>query len=769
MGIFSINWRGIRDLTVACFIGSKDGTGTHRMTAAEARTLLNVADGATANSSDAALLARANHTGTQAQSTVTNLVTDLAAKADLVGGVVPTSQIPSIAITEYLGTAANQAAMLALSGEKGDWCDRTDTGSVWVITGTDPAVLGDWTELSYPGAPVTSVNGQTGIVVLGNTDVGAASAAQGTTADSAVQPGDNVSDLTNDAGYTTVAAVAAGYQPLDSDLTAIAALTTAAYGRAFLSLADAAASRTYIAAAAAVHSHAISDVTNLTTSLAAKADLVGGVVPTSQIPAVAITEYLGTVASQAAMLLLDGDRGDWCLRSDTGSTWILAADDSSLLASWVEINYPTAPVTSVNSQTGAVSLGYGDVGAAAASHSHTLLSITDAGTAAAADTVDFATAAQGSTADSALQPSDIASGTITARTGDIDLSGGSDGHVLTVQADGSLALEAAAGGGGSPGGSSGQLQYNNAGAFGGTTAIVYAGSGTHLTVTAQAVTDVPVAFKLAASQTANAFEINSSSGSGGDVLLVGPTADVDLVQKLQVSSGNIVAGGGVTSTGSQGCICIGDTCSIGNFSKWTVVLGRSINVGTFATASFFAGYMHTINARSVVFCVGYLNRIDADGSVATGSQSFARFYGQRVHSIGQFAAVGDNQSSQVIMRVKTTDATPTEMFVNGSSARLTIASGIVATYKMEITGIKSDGSAVAVYHRLVTIKNVGGTTSLVGSVQTVGTDHEDNASTDVSITADDTNDSLKVEVTGIASETWRWFATLSGHELGYGT
>lgn len=42
----------------------------------------------------------------------------------------------------------------------------------------------------------------------------------------------------------TTAGVAAGYQPLDADLTAIAALTTTSYGRALLALADAAAGRT---------------------------------------------------------------------------------------------------------------------------------------------------------------------------------------------------------------------------------------------------------------------------------------------------------------------------------------------------------------------------------------------------------------------------------------------------------------------------------------------------------------------------------------------
>ncbi len=48
--------------------------------------------------------------------------------------------------------------------------------------------------------------------------------------------------------YATTAAVAAGYQPLDSDLTAIAALTTTSFGRGALEAANAGAFRTYIGA-----------------------------------------------------------------------------------------------------------------------------------------------------------------------------------------------------------------------------------------------------------------------------------------------------------------------------------------------------------------------------------------------------------------------------------------------------------------------------------------------------------------------------------------
>lgn len=84
---------------------------------------------------------------------------------------LPASQLPDMAVTEFLGEVANQTAMLALSGEKGDWCIRTDTGTVWVIAGAAPSSLGSWRQLSYPTAPVTSVAGRTGIVTLTKTDV----------------------------------------------------------------------------------------------------------------------------------------------------------------------------------------------------------------------------------------------------------------------------------------------------------------------------------------------------------------------------------------------------------------------------------------------------------------------------------------------------------------------------------------------------------------------------------------------------------------------
>lgn len=124
-------------------------------------------------------------------------------------------------------------------------------------------------------------------------------------------------------------------------------------------------------------------------ALAGKADLVAGKIQTSQIPSLAIVDYLGDVASQSAMLSLDGDRGDWCIRTDAQTAYILTADDSTQVGSWIALPHPTSPVLSVNGQTGVIVLGASDVGAQPADATLTAL----AGVATSSDKLIYATGA----------------------------------------------------------------------------------------------------------------------------------------------------------------------------------------------------------------------------------------------------------------------------------------------------------------------------------------------------------------------------------------
>jgi hypothetical protein len=190
---------------------------------------------------------------------------------------------------------------------------------------------------------------------------------------------------------------------------------------------------------------------------------------------------------------------------------------------------------------------------------------------------------------------------------------------------------------------------------------------------------------------------------------------------------------------------------------------QNTSSGTYSTA---IGIACTATALGAV-ALGDVALATANNGFASGSNATADRLGMRAHAAGTFANLARAQYARFVCRRVTNNDTPATLFTNGSSTRITIPSGTVLSFIAQITGIKTDGSAVAKYIREGTIKNVGGTTTLVGSIITVGTDHEDNASTDVAITADDTNDALDISVTGIAAETWRWVAVVQGVEIAY--
>ncbi len=152
--------------------------------------------------------------------------TALNGKADLVGGVVPTSQLPSLAVTEYLGSVATQTALLALTGQKGDWAIRTDTGSTWVIVGTNPSVIGDWVELATPADAVSSVNGYTGSVTLAHSDVGALSLTGGSLTGNVTSSADiSAANLTG-TGTLTIVGISASGTVTGANLTTTGNVTT---------------------------------------------------------------------------------------------------------------------------------------------------------------------------------------------------------------------------------------------------------------------------------------------------------------------------------------------------------------------------------------------------------------------------------------------------------------------------------------------------------------------------------------------------------------
>lgn len=102
------------------------------------------------------------------------------------------------------------------------------------------------------------------------------------------------------------------------------------------------------------------------------------------------------------------------------------------------------------------------------------------GTAAAQNTTAFATAAQGTKADGAAQIAGDLGGTsatpVVAKINGVAVTGTPTVGQVPTATSGTAATWQTPSGGGTPGGSSGQVQYNNAGAFGGAAGVTWNGA-----------------------------------------------------------------------------------------------------------------------------------------------------------------------------------------------------------------------------------------------------------------------------------------------------
>ncbi len=74
----------------------------------------------------------------------------------------------------------------------------------------------------------------------------------------------------------------------------------------------------------------------------------------SQLPAIAISNTY-VVVSQETMLVLDANVGDVVIRTDTEKTYILSTTPASDFSNWIELLFPTSPISSFNGRTGPVS------------------------------------------------------------------------------------------------------------------------------------------------------------------------------------------------------------------------------------------------------------------------------------------------------------------------------------------------------------------------------------------------------------------------------
>jgi hypothetical protein len=266
---------------------------------------------------------------------------------------------------------------------------------------------------------------------------------------------------------------------------------------------------------------------------------------------------------------------------------------------------------------------------------------------------------------------------------------------------------------------------------------------------------------------------------GTGAFIVGPMPDgtatggnarganaIDL-QTTRGSASHVASGTRAVAIGTSCTASAVNTIAIG---RATASGGSSLAIGTDGATASGAGSI-AIGFDSITASNNCSIAIGASGATSSGECAIA--LGSGTASRSNEVAWGfrhtafDVRPGAFLLSATTTNATATALQLRNvfSSSNFTTRSGVVLHGTLHVTGVKSDGSAVAVYTRRIVLKNVGGVITLVES-QTIGTDYEDNAATDLTIS----NASPFFQVTGIASETWRWVGWFSPTcEIAYGT
>jgi hypothetical protein len=141
-----------------------------------------------------------------------------------------------------------------------------------------------------------------------------------------------------------------------------------------------------------------------------------------------------------------------------------------------------------------------------------------------------------------------------------------------------------------------------------------------------------------------------------------------------------------------------------------------------------------------------------------------------INTAGYFSVAGDARARQFVMRRQTTNATQSELYLDGISAQLIVTANRTWLFKILISArqVAGAGGTVgnsAVYELVGMIKRDGSNNTVLSGLVKMEI-KEDETGWDVTAEADNTNEALAIKVTGAANETIDWLAFVTTVEVG---
>ena len=324
-------------------------------------------------------------------------------------------------------------------------------------------------------------------------------------------------------------------------------------------------------------------------------------------------------------------------------------------------------------------------------------------------------------------------------------------YVLTVDANGDCGWEAASGGG-----LSNFTESENTSSPNNTV------SANRLIVTGSA-TNIDAVFQSKGTGAILAQLPDSGTGGGNKRGDYAVDWQMDRNNANQVASGE----GSVIGGGKRNRVT-GDYCTVAGGQNNYVTDGYSFVGG---------GYLNEANGQCSSVLGGSYNDADAYYSTVIGNRGKTRWRGHIVFGANASTAIGNKggeQSGITHYKKQTTDATPTTMGTAGSSGDQyrSVAPPNNSAYGFTITVVGAVGSggdcSMWKFEGLIKRGANAAATAIVGNVVKNRIAYDSGASAwDVNVTANTSQGSLVVTVTGEASTTIRWIANVETTEITY--
>jgi hypothetical protein len=269
-------------------------------------------------------------------------------------------------------------------------------------------------------------------------------------------------------------------------------------------------------------------------------------------------------------------------------------------------------------------------------------------------------------------------------------------------------------------------------------------------------------------------------GGGRDNQVSGPTSSIGGGQtnRIQGAAAARIGGGSentIATNAHYASIGGGQQNGIQSNASASRVGGGSSNIvggsATFSTIS--GGARNTVNTRADYATIGGggQNLVAADANLATipgGGGAQARNYAQFAYAGGMFGSAGDAQSGMYVLRNSTTNAAPTDLFLDGTGEPMHVPLSGRWIAHIQVVAAGPPGSGLSAgFTTDVVVKNITGTAALVGAQPvTLQAIAQEGAPCLVTITT--SGDALVVRVTGPTNpQAVRWVATVRTTELAF--